>query len=470
MKWLYLYFPNLQLDLCHETEKDRGPFAIIDKNLNEVVQFNALARDSGIKKHMGVASSIALCKELKVISYEEKLEEKKLQDIAKQLYLVTSDIFLDPPKGIYIDVSNMSKLYPNTGKLWDSIVETINISEVTFQFSSSYSPLTAKLLAYSGINKLLADKQSALTYLKSFHISSLNLGKNTEKALVHIGIRRLEQLLSIPLKDLAIRFDIELINTIGYLKGELKQKLKPYKPSCFFSEKLELMFDIANISLLEKPILKLLEQLQSFLISRNLTTQEISLHLETSEGYLISVEVNSARTQKNAHKWLELIALKLERIKLKHPIRTLSLIGEKLQQDQFETASLLSSSTAQADKEDLIALLQTKLGKDSVWQLQYRPEYLPEKSTKLVTCFNDTAEPTFTGQVQYSIRPALLLLEPIELKEQVELKSSPERIQTDWWDRELITRDYFIAENRTYQKYWVYRQPDRRWFLHGYFS
>lgn len=470
MKWLYLYFPNLQLDLCHETEKDRGPFAIIDKSLNEVVQFNALAHDSGIKKHMGVASSIALCKELKVVSYDEKLEEEKIKDIAKQLYLITPDIFLDPPKGIYIDISSMSKLYPSTSKFWDSIVKTINTNPVAFQFSNSYSPLTAKLLAYSGMNRLLADKQNALTYLKSFHISSLCLDKNTEKALVHVGIRRLEQLLSIPLKDLAIRFDIELINTIGYLKGELKQKLKAYEPNCSFSEKLELMFDIGNISLLEKPILKLLKQFQSFLIARNLTTQEISLHLETSEGNLISVEVSSARAQKNAYKWLELTSLQLEQIKLEHPIRTLHLIVEKLQQDQFETASLLSNSTAQADMEDLITLLQTKLGKNSVLQLQYHPEHLPEKSTRLVTYLDDIAKPLSTDQSLYSIRPAFLLPEPIELKEQVELKSSPERIQTDWWDRELITRDYFIAENQTYQKFWVYRQPDRRWFLHGYFS
>ena len=225
MKWLYLYFPNLQLDLYHETEKDRGPFAIIDKSLNEVVQFNSLAYDSGIKKYMGVASSIALCKELKVVSYEKMLEEEKLQDIAKELYLVTSDIFLDPPKGVYIDISKMSRLYENTNKLLALIVKTINTCAVTFQFSSAHSPLSAKLLAYSGINKLLTDKQSALAYLKSLHISSLSLNNKTEKALVHVGIRRLEQLLSIPLKDLAIRFDIELINTIGYLKGELKQKL-----------------------------------------------------------------------------------------------------------------------------------------------------------------------------------------------------------------------------------------------------
>ena len=139
-------------------------------------------------------------------------------------------------------------------------------------------------------------------------------------------------------------------------------------------------------------------------------------------------------------------------------------------QEQFETASLLSNNTARTDKEDLITLLQTKLGKGSVWQLQYHSEYLPEKSTKLVSCFNGTTKLPPTDQVLHSTRPAFLLPEPIVLKERVELKSSPERIQTDWWDKELITRDYFIAENQTYQKYWVYRQPDRRWFLHGYFS
>lgn len=470
MKWLYLYFPNLQLDLCHKAEKDRTPFAIIDKALNEVVQFNSLAYDSGIRKHMGVASSIALCNELKVTSYKKELEEKELEYIAEKLYLITADIFLDPPKGIYINTSNMSRIYPTVNRLWRDITKAINTNSFTYQFSSSYSALTAKLLAYSGINKLFTNKQSALTHLKAFHISSLSLEKNTEKALHHVGIRRLEGLLSIPLKDLAIRFDIELINTVGYLKGEVKQKLKAYEPSNFFSKKLELMFDISNITLLAKPILKLLEQLQDFLISRNLTLQEIHLYFETSEQSLISVKVNSARPQKNADKWLELITLKLEQIELEYPVRALRLIGNNLLQEQFETAPLLPHDTSQPDLKDLITLLQTKLGKSSVWQLQYHSEYLPEKSTKLVPYSDNSSTLTLTDHAQHCIRPTFLLPAPIELKERVQLRSSPERIQTDWWDRDLINRDYFIAESRTHQKYWIYRQPDRRWFLHGYFS
>ena len=106
MSWIYLYFPNLQLDRCHKDTKDLTPFAIIDDNLNEVVQLNHLAHLSGIRKKMGLASSITLSSELKVATYEYTKENKELHKIAESLYFVVSDIFLDPP------TRNLSK-YPS---------------------------------------------------------------------------------------------------------------------------------------------------------------------------------------------------------------------------------------------------------------------------------------------------------------------------------------------------------------------
>jgi protein ImuB len=57
----------------------------------------------------------------------------------------------------------------------------------------------------------------------------------------------------------------------------------------------------------------------------------------------------------------------------------------------------------------------------------------------------------------------------------------PERIAPAWWqesqkDSQNFTRDYFRAENREGQSFWLYREGlyretiEPRWFMHGLFA
>jgi protein ImuB len=50
--------------------------------------------------------------------------------------------------------------------------------------------------------------------------------------------------------------------------------------------------------------------------------------------------------------------------------------------------------------------------------------------------------------------------------------SATERIESGWWDRRGIGRDYFIARTAEGSRVWIYRERAgrRRWYLHGYFG
>ena len=50
------------------------------------------------------------------------------------------------------------------------------------------------------------------------------------------------------------------------------------------------------------------------------------------------------------------------------------------------------------------------------------------------------------------------------------LACGPERIEDNWW-KEPVSRDYYIAEDRTGQHYWVFcDRVARQWFIHGIFA
>ena len=67
------------------------------------------------------------------------------------------------------------------------------------------------------------------------------------------------------------------------------------------------------------------------------------------------------------------------------------------------------------------------------------------------------------------------------MRRQVQRADSPERVFGEWWRREAETaavRDYFVIEDETGERFWLYRSGDGedaatgdlRWYVHGVFA
>ena len=84
-------------------------------------------------------------------------------------------------------------------------------------------------------------------------------------------------------------------------------------------------------------------------------------------------------------------------------------------------------------------------------------------------------------------RPTWMLATPVRLLTRqhrpfygspLRVVSPAERIESGWFDGELVTRDYFVAEADDKSYYWIYRErvssrdaeEGPRWFLHGLFG
>ena len=48
--------------------------------------------------------------------------------------------------------------------------------------------------------------------------------------------------------------------------------------------------------------------------------------------------------------------------------------------------------------------------------------------------------------------------------------AGPERLECEWWREDAPPRDYYWAEDDEGQRYWLYREEQARWFLHGLFG
>ncbi|MEZ9289978.1 DNA polymerase Y family protein [Vibrio lentus] len=490
MLWLYLHFPSLQLDtlfnsneLGSNEELHEQPIIIVDEKDHRVLQANQAALDSGMTLDMGLGSAAALCHNLHVHPYSIELEKNKLKEIAQWAYLVTSDMALLPPNGLLIKASNMLSLYDGLDNYWHELKSHLETLNIQFNFATGYSPLSAILLGKQAINQATNNVQHMTTWVNQQALSSSELPPKQVERLNRVGINIVEDLLKLPLQEVARRFDIDLVNYVGRLNGQFKHPIDFYHPPESFQQYLELLFDIENILFIEKPLLKLLNQLECFLKLRDRVAFELTLTLHLRDKDDHHVSFYSAQGDYLASKWANLTHLTLESLKITAPVQGLTLTLVRHGEPQMAYHDLFDGNTGTLAALDLLSLLQAKLGLACIQTPKIQQDPRPEKANQYsLPTLSHTAkkgrdpqelnqQATVTNSInQQRLRPSILLPEPEALTESVTLSQGPERIVSGWWDGEKIIRDYFIAHSENGRWLWVFRTPDKQWFLHGLFS
>lgn len=497
--WLYLHFPHLQLDsLCdgvsdssrdsHELrsapsvsadstrraslqasqgESEAKPIIILHGQSNTVVQLNALALASGIRKGMGLGTAAALDQYLQVLPYNPEVEQKKLSEIAEHLYLVTSDICLFPPNGLLLRIHNMLSLYGGLAAYWQVLKGQLTHFTVRYHYATGQSPYAARLLARTQWDQI-SDHLPMLQHqvgLRSLTATELN--HKTVSKLNRVGIHHIADLMAISLKDIAKRFDIELVTYLGRLSGEFHHPIEFFHPQSNFYRYLELLYEISHIDTLLRPITHLLNALEPFLKVRDRLTQKIIFTLHQRDAESLVLEVGSAQAEYQAAKWYSLVELKIQQVTLQAPVFALTLTTGSTQARSPEKADLFSASKGTLSYLQLISLLQAKLGEQAVKQISLENDFRPHR----VNCYQLPQTHIGASDLRLqALRPGFLLNHTQPLTEKVTVVHGPERISTGWWDNQPISRDYFIAQNRQGQWLWIYRTANAKWFIHGLFS
>jgi len=463
--WLYLHFPHLQLN-CQFPDSDDKAMVILDAKTNHIRQLNGNARKCGLKTGMGLGTAAALCHQLEVEPYNADIEHNRLRQLADSLYKLTSDICLFPPNGILLRIHNMLHLYRGLGNYWKALELALKSNRLCYLYATGSTPLAAKLLAQTGWNTISSDHQKMRSQVLQQPLQYTELPPKSIEKLNRVGIKQVADLARQPLSDIAKRFDIQLVTYLGRLLGDLHHSIHFYHPETRFNRQLELLYEVTNSERLSAPIKQLLLALETFLQLREQVTDTLKIALQQREHPVLEVELHSAGGEYRASKWQLLLSLKLEKVKLASPVLAISLTTGETQPRQHHSDDFFEGSKRTIEHQQLLAILETRLGKQSVNYLQIKEDFRPEYINSLQQDVSDIVSSTQL----LANRPLFLFTPAQPLTEKVKLISGPERIHTGWWDDNPVIRDYFVACSDSGRWYWIFRTPDQHWYLHGVFS
>ncbi len=443
------------------------PRAVVDTTANKLCQVNQVALKKGIKLNMGLASASLLCSDLQLHEYNPDIESQHIINIADYLYLFTSDLVLAPPNAIILRVQNMLDLYGGLTPYWLVIQQALNKQNVHYVAASSFSVQAAKLLALSNQGVITGSRKNIEKALQPCPLSLTDIDTKDIQKLARIGVSVFADLTTLPIAELANRVSRYSMQTINELLGKQASKVKFYQPLPHYHDYIELLYEI---SLSDKllPVIRLcLNKFSEFLLLRNAHCLSIELQFFQRDHHPKTYSFNSIRPIYKTPDWLDIIALKLEKIEFESPVYALSLTCKQYDKAEVANDDMFANKSTHVAALTLLSRLQSKLGKNKVNSLKFVEDFRPGNSSK-TTSIQKHHSATAASPVFHD-RPGLLLNRPTPLQLEVELIKGPERIQTGWWDDNPINRDYYIAQSSDGQQVWIYKTPEQNWFLHGFF-
>ncbi|MFT5111825.1 MAG: protein ImuB [Parasphingorhabdus sp.] len=471
--WLGLHFSSLPLiAVSNDNESACAVYQPRHQN-NVVIAVNHLASAAGIRPGMTLKEAWMLSPALVTCIRDPEQEQILLQSLAESLLPFSSLISEAGPADLVIEIGGSRRLFGGIRQLITQVGAALELVCRDFNWAITPTPASASLCAQAKISICETESRQLRSLLGNIPLQHLDVDDKTATTLRNMGIGVLRQLFRLPRSGLHKRFGVKFIHQLERILGERPDPRHAYQPEEHFHQHLKLDEESGNLQQIGQITRHLCQQLQQFLITRNSVVESINWQLwQANNSIEFSMRLGSATDRADyVH---QLTDLKLQRLQLSAPIRSITLASDTISPNPGGNLELFSrqSSALQETHHMFMDRMRCRLGRDAVHGLDLTEEYRPEKSWRL--CL-----PGHTGKTlpEGHARPAWILSQPIELNchkgnpvlhGSLQLEPERERIVSGWWDYESVTRDYRQATDLNGRRLWIYQElKSRRWYLHG---
>ncbi len=497
MLWLALHFPCFGLEVAERRaglQPETAPRILVRDN--RVIHCNPGAKDIGVRVGSTLATAQSLASEgatLEQLREDPSQISARLQLMASLLYRFSSEVSLDPPDAVVLEVGRSLGLFGDFSSLEQAVMTLCDQLGHQVVPRTSSTPSGALLLARSG------SRQLAKVPLQALPVSE----KQYER-MANMGLRTFSQLQRLPVRELGQRFGQELVDYLGRVDGRLPDPREALVPAAEFNESLHLLDPIRGKQALYEPMQHLLEELCCWLTSCGLGAALLKWRFLSHHQTLAAhMPVPLSKPQQHLRAFFDVSKLHLERTALPEDVLGVGLEAAGLEVWQSESLTLFQGNlnddhaqqhASEAELAELLDQLGARLGMQACMRLQSLDTHIPEKAwaaerkprrkrpytnkpytnkphTKRSHARHiDPRQAQRQAQAAPLRRPLWLFSPPRPIDvTQLRLLEGPERVQTGWWSQ-AVSRDYYVAEHTSGARCWAFREASSQWYLHGYFG
>ena len=507
-------------------EAREQPFATVAEARGRMVvgAVNLRARRAGVVGGMPLADARAVVPDLVVRPADPVSDASTLESLARWAVRFTPRVAVAGPDAFFLDIGGCAHLFNGERALADSLREGLDRLGLTSRTALADTPGTAWALARYGKEELTvapaaAGPEGLKDMLAELPVAALRLDPAVVEAMSSFGLEKVHALFDLESVDLGRRFGFDLPWRIDQALGLREEPLVPLRPILPREVRLAFAEPVARAEDVWAATEQLLGDLCRLLQRTGEGARRLRLVCCRVDGRPQNLVVGTSRPMRRKDRLMALFAEKLGEVDPGFGIEEMALsaevaepVGER-QSDCWAGGSLSGGKAGLDGDEDgklsgLLDRLGNRFGFDRVARPAPRNSWLPEsavgKGALLVSSAGSLAAGV-AGWPEGRRRPLRLLSPPERVDVPAEpgpgqpparfrrrgrmhgtrFAEGPERIECEWWREAAPPRDYYMVEDESGRRWWLFREAARppspdapgnrsddapRWFLHGVFA
>lgn len=523
-RWLAIYLPRLATDRLKRSGRAPGddrPLAIYAKQANayQLTGVDKRASELGLRLAMSLADARAIQPKLEAVEAEPEEDARTLDVIAAWCERFTPIVVVNPPEGLFLDITGCAHLFGGEDALRDMIVARLYAQGFGARAAVAPSPGAAWAFARYLQNPTLslAERVAAkrpgegrsieqapahrnappppapspqgrggeLEALAALPVEALRLDPQAAALLRRLGMKTIGQLKDAPRSAFTARAGERAMLRLDQAYGRAREALTPRRPPPPVFALRRFLEPIFTTDAILHVMQDLCGDVVEKLDSRGAGARRLELVLFGVDGRDRVISVGVSWPEREVKALIRLFREKLnvvaENIDAEFGIEAARLDVVHLAPIAEAARELVVSEEGRATPEQVSGIadiLSVRLGAKRVLRPQVHELHAPERASGWRSALSETKDAQALKPPEDGVqrRPIRLFspAQPIEalatvpdgppirfrwrrVLREVARAEGPERISGDWTES-AVTRDYYRIEDNEGRRYWLYRE------------
>jgi protein ImuB len=492
------------------------PTVVVAKQHNAILihSLDEAAVRAGLSIGLPLANARAICPELTVYDADEVADRKTLEDIADWCDRFTPLVALDPPHGLYLDITGCAHLFGGERALLQIVLGALSRRGFTVSAAIASTAICARTLTRHACGKIVADGEEAEA-TAPLPVSALGAEDAITAGLRRAGLKTIGDVATRGRHEITARFGASFTALLQQALGQRDGPISPRKPLPDYIVEKRFPDPVATDTVIAMNLSALAHMLVTAMDKQGKGARKLEASFFRTDGAVRTISVETGRPVTRAEVIDRLFRERLEA--LNDPLDPgfgFDLIRLSASRTEIVVQQQRDLDAHVHDNDELSALIDriaARIGGKRV--VVHLPEdtHIPERAVSAVPAQHHlaaAAQAAWPERIagEPPLRPLRLFEKPEPIKvpfatvpdgpphqftwrrvtHAVVRVEGPERIAMEWWKQhgDGPTRDYFRIEDEAGQRFWIFRDglyesepvgeesesTPVRWFVHGLFA
>jgi len=442
-----------------------------------------------------LANARAMVPELEVAVADPLSDASLLERLADWCDRFTPIVALDPPDGLFLDITGAAHLFGGEKKLLGGICGTLRAWNFAVHAAIAGTAQAAHALARHRDGCIVEEGEETQA-ISPLPIEALKLDPVITHAFRRAGLKTIGQAAGRKRSEIVSRFGAATLAVMDEALGQGSRPISPRRRPPGYWQAENFAEPVLTLDVIQSTLQALAASLCTVMERNGVGARHLEASFFRSDGAIRRIAVETGGPVRAVPVIGKLFQEKLA--SLADPLDPgfgfdlIRLAALRVERMEILASSFDAAAQARGEINFLIDRLAVRFGRGRVVRLHPRDSHVPENAWVAIPAQNahETAASWQAIRTHGEApRRPLRLFTPPELIEighrplrlrwrkawhAITQWEGPERIAMEWWRQETnqVARDYYRAEDETGRRYWIYCELSAppKWFLHGVFA